>query len=824
MARPGLPWQTRQGSTISDLSATSAGECYAAGQAQGSADWTGFILHTSDAGATWSEEYAEDSLKPNAVAFSASAAVAVGDGSLRLVRDAATAKWNQYEPGVRKNLTNVQFWDTKLGWAVGWKSTILRTTDGGKKWAAASVPSGISLEGIDMVTKKTGWAVGCSGPHVPYSDSDAGYGAVVLKTTNGGLNWKFQLNRTTKPGLAGVDFTDAKHGVAVGTNGLVARTQDGGKTWWLRTVGSQTLRDVKFLTASSGVAVGGDSTSTGGSGSAWMTSDGGANWKAATLPQDDAHAAPIRAIFQQVLEGGSTLYAVGDRSQLYTSGDGATWTFTDLTPAVVSQDPPFMLGLDVGVTTLAKPEEVSPADATGWLLSDDGAMWTQNSGAWNLPPTVASFTPTTSTFGDTLTIYGSGFKPKISSRTGSIDWVDVDDGGSGYTTAPIVTIELPGSGRQATAEATIDSSGQVTAIAVTDGGSGYTPGMHTVTIEEPPLGGVRARATAYSASTAVVKFARRRARRAHPHHRQRADRRRARRSGHRQVQSHHGQGQRVESGTIGHSRDDPGDPDPPLESLRRVRSGQPAERPGRGGLGQRVGGGRPRDHPLVRQAPSQLDHRAVERLGEDAATDAVGQRRQVGRLGSPMGGRSARHRGQRHSAHRRLGQLARGTTARRSPSRVARMGMLPGSRHVIYYQAIDNVGNMELDPFWRARAADDPAYEVPKHAWVTLDTLGPQTYAPWPVTVKRNSKPAFDFWVNDDLSSKAKVTIVVKNGSGSTVKTLSLGWLSTFHEFSSPISDWKCTLAKGSYTFEVLASDQAGNPQALKGTNTFTVN
>ena len=138
---------------------------------------------------------------------------------------------------------------------------------------------------------------------------DAGYGAVVLKTTDGGLHWTFQVNRTTKPGLAGVDFTDTKHGVAVGTAGLTVRTQDGGKTWWLRTVGSQTLRDVKFLTASTGVAVGGDSTSTGGSGSAWSTLDGGATWKAVDLPQDEAHAAPIRAIFQEVLAGGSTLTA-----------------------------------------------------------------------------------------------------------------------------------------------------------------------------------------------------------------------------------------------------------------------------------------------------------------------------------------------------------------------------------------------------------------------------------------------------------------------------------------------------------------------------------
>jgi len=160
-----------------------------------------------------------------------------------------------------------------------------------------------------------------------------------------------------------------------------------------------------------------------------------------------------------------------------------------------------------------------------------------------------------------------------------------------------------------------------------------------------------------------------------------------------------------------------------------------------------------------------------------------------------------------------------GTTATFVASAV---GDAPGTRHVIYYQSLDTVGNIELDPFWQKQGPEFDN-EVPKHMWVTVDTIGPQTYAPWPVSVARNARPAFDFWVNDDLSNKAKVSIVIKDQSNKTVKTLSLGWLPTWHEFSAPISSWKCTLAKGAYTFSVQAEDQAGNQQALLGSNTFTV-
>ena len=229
--------KTREGSTISDLSASPGGECYGAGAAGGLSDWKGFILHSTDAGSTWTEEYAQDSLKPNAVAFSTPAAAAVGDGGLRLSRN-ANGTWAEYRPGVGKNLTNVQFRDTKLGWAVGWKSTVLRPPTAARRGPPpACRPVSRSRASTWFPRRPGGLSVALVLTYL-YADMDAGDGAVVLKTTDGGIHWKFQLNRTTKPGLAGVDFSDAKHGVAVGTSGLTARTDDGGKTWWLRTVGS----------------------------------------------------------------------------------------------------------------------------------------------------------------------------------------------------------------------------------------------------------------------------------------------------------------------------------------------------------------------------------------------------------------------------------------------------------------------------------------------------------------------------------------------------------------------------------------------------------
>lgn len=62
-------------------------------------------------------------------------------------------------------------------------------------------------------------------------------------------------------------------------------------------------------------------------------------------------------------------------------------------------------------------------------------------------------------------------KPKYLDR-GQIVAVVVTDGGTGYVSAPAVTISAPASGTQATATATI-TDGVVTAITITDPGAGY---------------------------------------------------------------------------------------------------------------------------------------------------------------------------------------------------------------------------------------------------------------------------------------------------------------------------------------------------------------
>jgi FtsP/CotA-like multicopper oxidase with cupredoxin domain len=85
--------------------------------------------------------------------------------------------------------------------------------------------------------------------------------------------------------------------------------------------------------------------------------------------------------------------------------------------------------------------------------------------------------------------------------TGIINYISINGGGSGYTSAPSVTI-TGGGGTGAAAVATV-TAGAITAITVTNVGSGYTS-VPTVTIAAPPAGvTATATATIYTSLTEV---------------------------------------------------------------------------------------------------------------------------------------------------------------------------------------------------------------------------------------------------------------------------------------------------------------------------------
>lgn len=113
---------------------------------------------------------------------------------------------------------DIQFTTLDSGWVVGGLSgeTLLsRTSDGGQTWFT-EILSGCSIREIEMINSQVGWYAG------------ANYVMNIAKTTNGGNTW---VNQLTQAGFESISMANENVGYAVGDNGRVYKTTNGGVTF-----------------------------------------------------------------------------------------------------------------------------------------------------------------------------------------------------------------------------------------------------------------------------------------------------------------------------------------------------------------------------------------------------------------------------------------------------------------------------------------------------------------------------------------------------------------------------------------------------------------
>lgn len=102
--------------------------------------------------------------------------------------------------------------------AVGDHGVVLLADDGRNFHQAAAVPVSSTLTDVKFVDDQHGWAVGHDG--------------VVLASEDGGEHWQLlRRDDEQRTPLLGVWFENRQHGFAVGQFGTALETQDGGKSW-----------------------------------------------------------------------------------------------------------------------------------------------------------------------------------------------------------------------------------------------------------------------------------------------------------------------------------------------------------------------------------------------------------------------------------------------------------------------------------------------------------------------------------------------------------------------------------------------------------------
>lgn len=222
------------------------------------------------------------------------------------------------------------------------------------------------LSDIALLDNGDAWAVGYDGQHVDrlYFSNDRGKTWDAVDVPGTGFT------------MSAIAFSDSQHGWAVGGNGLIIRTRDGGKSWELLKPTTLTeagvrlsdLHAVHFANSSVGYVAGnkryGNKTNdeVWGSVEIFCTKDGGETWRKCyeeNLPL---------SVFQITTVSESQAFAVLGSHLIRTDNHGETWEKVSTSAKYISSI-------------------AFAADETGWLVGSHGVFQHSTDGGktWQQP-------------------------------------------------------------------------------------------------------------------------------------------------------------------------------------------------------------------------------------------------------------------------------------------------------------------------------------------------------------------------------------------------------------------------------------------------------
>jgi len=141
---------------------------------------------------------------------------------------------------------DIYFVDSLTGWKCG--GIIQKTTDGGYTWITQQLPQGgiihpySGLVNFHCINRDTIWGVGGQ-VYIPTPNQRG----IIYKTTNGGINWGYQLPDThlvTAKSYEYVNFTDNKNGWCYNSLRTGVHTTTGGSDTTIYTMVNNTVSEI----------------------------------------------------------------------------------------------------------------------------------------------------------------------------------------------------------------------------------------------------------------------------------------------------------------------------------------------------------------------------------------------------------------------------------------------------------------------------------------------------------------------------------------------------------------------------------------------------
>jgi photosystem II stability/assembly factor-like uncharacterized protein len=268
----------------------------------------GACLFSSNGGANWTS--LNTGIVPAITAFycNNSQMIAAGQNGEILFNDKNNSWKAAHSRTTAYNLSDINFFNSKIGWLCGTNSTILNTKDGGNTWSKQSISYNGDFNTICFPTESNGF-VGCGSGE-------------MYSTTNSGSTWsKVNLNLNHKT-ITKIYFLNKNIGYFCGDKGYLYKTTNSGKNWNSVIVPSKNkLNSIKFMNDSLGCIV-------ADGGEIFYSDDSGESWFKATNTNTTTNIVDVAFLNAQ------TLFAIGSKGLvLKSSNSGKSWetvkSFTD---------------------------------------------------------------------------------------------------------------------------------------------------------------------------------------------------------------------------------------------------------------------------------------------------------------------------------------------------------------------------------------------------------------------------------------------------------------------------------------------------------------
>ncbi|MBV6478854.1 MAG: Ycf48-like protein [Ignavibacteria bacterium] len=278
----------------------------------------------------------------------------------------AQSGWQIQQSSVSLNLKAVCFINSNTGWTAGDSGVILKTTNGGLNWIRQNSNTNKPLSHITFIDSQNGVAAGSSYEYNPWCFERL----VMLATTNGGTVWNVIFDQLSSKLHDLISISSDMYAAYEGrdiqcleTTGFITKSLNGGYNWLYSLGTNYGYKSISFINVNTGWATGEYTTDFGLRVKQLIkTTDSGLNWF--TIRSDTNFFVPESKLR---FYSPSTGYKISG-SLIKTTDGGYNWLLTDS-----------MMTLGVRSFAFLNPD-------TGWCAVSGGNIIRTNNGgtSWSL--------------------------------------------------------------------------------------------------------------------------------------------------------------------------------------------------------------------------------------------------------------------------------------------------------------------------------------------------------------------------------------------------------------------------------------------------------